>query len=157
MTFRYTPRPSRNVAIVGSRHLTDYRQFCRYVRPLIRAGDVIVSGDASGIDSLAKRFAAQNGHSYVGYPPDPKLIAQAESEGLDRRAAYGRAAYARNQQIVDHLVGESDIMIAIACPHSRGTPDTIARMSRRLRNMGVDPKSTQGILYLYNWLWSCDR
>lgn len=147
---------SRRVAIVGSRHLTDYRTFCLHVRPLLHPTDIIVSGasEGGGIDILARRYAHQNSHPLIEYPVDHALVAKYESEGLDRRAAYGRAAGDRNQQIVNHLTDPRDIMIAIRCPHSRGTLDSITCMKRRLRNLDMDPES-HSILRLYSYLWSC--
>ena len=146
---------SRRVAIVGSRHIHDYRVFCLHVRPLLRHDDILVSGGADGIDSLARRYARQNAHQFVEFPVDLKLVQKYENElGMDRRSAYGRAAGERNQQIVDYLVDPRDVMIAIRCPHSRGTPDSIARMCRRMRSMDLDPHS-YSILRLYSYNWDC--
>lgn len=154
--FRRASLDPRNVAIVGSRHVDDYRTFCQHVRPLLQPTDVIVSGacESGGVDILARRYANQNNHRLVEYPVDHKLIAKYESEGMNWRAAYGRAAHDRNQQIVNHLTSQRDIMIAIACPHSTGTVDSVALMCRRLRSMDIDPQS-HSILRLYSYRWEC--
>lgn len=155
--FRRTSLEPRRAAIVGSRHINDYRTFCTHIRPLILPTDIIVSGasEGGGIDILARRFARQNSHRLVEFPVDHTLIAKYEADdNMDRRAAYGRAAGDRNQQIVNYLTDPRDIMIAIRCQHSTGTPDTIARMTRRLRNLDIDPQS-HSILRLYSYLWDC--
>jgi hypothetical protein len=143
-----TPQRPCHVAIVGSRHLTDYRQFCSTIRPLIRPDDVIVSGAADGIDSLARRYANQNGHALIEHPVDQSLVSRYESEGMDRRAAYGRAAHERNQLIVD----DSDRMIAILCEHSKGTPNSLHRMRTKL---GIDGRTMD--IRVVSYLWPCDR
>lgn len=148
MTYRFKPIPARRVAIVGSRHITDYRTFAATVRPLLQPSDVIVSGGADGIDSLAARYARQNHHPLVVHPVDMTLVKQKELEGLERRAAYAHAANHRNQLIVD----DSDVMLAVMCDHSRGTPDSLRRMRTKL---GIDTRSTD--LRVVSWLWDCGR
>lgn len=151
MSHKFNRTPiARRVAIVGSRHITDYRKFCQTVRPLVRPSDIIVSGGADGVDSLARRFAVHNKLKLVEHLPDHELVAAKVAEGLDRRQAYGVAAGARNTLIVN----DCDVMIAIPCTHSRGTMDSIAKMKRKLRDLPVGSPPEMGI-HLYYYLWDC--
>ncbi len=146
----YSPR---HVAIVGSRHLVDYRKLCTTIRPLLRPDDIIVSGGADGIDSLAERYARQNGHKFICFKPDQALIAAKIAEGMTREQAYGFAALARNTQIVDR----SDVMFAIACDHSKGTLDSYRKMKVKLRDLGYDTAMVGGVIRLFLYLWPCGR
>lgn len=148
VTYRYQPARPRRVAIVGSRHLTDYRSFCATVRPLLRSDDVIVSGAADGIDTLARRYARQNNHELIEHPVDLAKVREYELSGMDRNAAYGRAAHERNQLIVD----DSGVMIAIMCDHSRGTPNSLRRMRAKL---GIDVRSIDTRVVSY--VWECGK
>ena len=141
------PRP-RHVAIVGSRHITDYRRFALTIRPQLNPSDVIVSGGADGIDTLAARYARQNGHTLVEHPVDLQAVRRREAEGMDRIAAFAAEANLRNQLIVD----QSDRMIAIACDHSKGTYDSLRRMRRK-----VDPRMGGNLLWVVEYLWDCPR
>lgn len=55
-----------SLAVVGSRHYTDYEDFCIHLYDTIHAWGiklrdmVIISGGAQGADSLAERFAREN-------------------------------------------------------------------------------------------------
>lgn len=146
---QFTPTRARHVAIVGSRHITDYRTFAATIRPLLRPSDVIVSGGADGVDTLAARFARQNGHQHIEHLPDQQLVKQKMSEGMDRNAAYGFAAHARNSLIVR----DSDVMIAIACDHAKGTYDSLRKMRTKL---GIESYRTADARVL-TYLWECSR
>jgi hypothetical protein len=154
--FAFVSSHARHVAIVGSRHLNDYRKFCTAIRPLLRSGDVIVSGRSpgGGIDILAAKFARQNGHQLIEYPIDQSLIDQKVAEGLDSRAAFAFAAMARNTQIVQR----SDIMIAIPCDHSRGTMDSIRKFRVKIADEDTGRRGGGGqVIRLFNFLWDCGR
>jgi hypothetical protein len=147
---KFKPAEPRRVAIVGSRHLTDYARLAAAIRSLhiLRPGDVIVSGGANGIDTLVARFARQNGHELIEHQVDQALVAAKLVEGLDRTAAFAFAAHVRNSLIVR----DSYSMIAIACDHSKGTYDSIRKMRAKLAD---DP--TPGVTRLFHFIWECGK
>src|SRR5262249_33077121 len=88
------PRPGPVVAIVGSRHPTSYGREAAWVfaRDLARAGVVVVSGFARGVDAAAHRGALAGGGSPVAvlgcgvdypYPADhhPALAGEVAAQG----------------------------------------------------------------------------
>lgn len=87
------PSDAKAVALVGSRHCTAYgrRIAERLATGLVRAGYVIVSGLARGIDGAAHRAALQAGGRTIGvlagglsriYPPEhTELAQQVEASG----------------------------------------------------------------------------
>ncbi len=104
------------LAIVGSRSFTDYRlmlntvqkmQICRMIEGTSTLA-TIVSGGASGADSLAKKLAYNYDLDYVEFPALWDL--------------YGKSAgYKRNMQIV----GYCDKLIAFWDGKSKGTKHSI--------------------------------
>ena len=91
------------IAIIGSRSITD-ADIGKYVS----AGDEIVSGGATGIDTLAAEYAKINGLKLTVFLPEYEK--------------YGRAApIVRNKQIVDY----ADKVIALWNGSSRGTLSVI--------------------------------
>jgi DNA processing protein len=81
-----TPADARAVAVVGSRHCTDYgrRVATRLAAGLVRAGVTVVSGLARGIDGVAHRAALEEGGRTLAvlagglsriYPPEHKGLA----------------------------------------------------------------------------------
>ena len=155
MTYIYKSVEPRRIAIVGSRHLNDYRRFCLTLRQLhiLQPNCTIVSGRSpgGGVDLLAARFARQNSYNLIEYLIDDKLIAQKVSEGLDSRAAFAFAANARNSQIVE----SADLMLAIACSHSNGTWDSIRKMRVKIEDERVPSKERAQTIRLYNYIWEC--
>jgi len=95
------------VAIVGSRNFNDYDKFCRMMdfmkfkhseELILKMKNVVgvVSGGADGVDTLAERWAKEQGLSWKVFPADWNK--------------YGRGAGPiRNQQIVNFM----DFMIAV--------------------------------------------
>ncbi len=105
------------VAIVGSRHWTDYDTFRREVWAALDLKRVqqIVSGGARGVDTMAERFAKDYRIPFVKFSTD------------DESGAFTQRAHARNQKIAD----AADELIAFPGPESKGTHDTIERFRAR--------------------------
>ena len=102
------------LAIVGSRKIKDI-DLREFLRDMNEQPDVIISGGANGIDTLAAEYAVKNGIELIVIRPD-----------YDK---YGRAAtHIRNTQIVE----QSDAVLAIWDGESRGTLSTI-NSAKRLR------------------------
>lgn len=101
--------------IAGNRTFTDYRAFCPHVDRFVSAlseKPTIVSGCATGVDSLAIRYAQEHGLQLVRVPAD--------------WARHGRAAGPiRNRQ----MAGQADALLAFWDGKSAGTRSmiTIAR------------------------------
>lgn len=106
------------LGIVGSRTFDDYERLCRCIekfnkqtgnqRPL-----EIVSGGAKGADSLAERYAKDNGLALKVFYPKCGPNAS--------RDEFRAAAFARNAEIV----GYSEKVIAFWDMSSNGTRNTI--------------------------------
>jgi hypothetical protein len=97
-------QPAMKIAVIGSRGIS--RIDCDRIGA--RHGDVIVSGGARGVDSLAAAWARRNGLAVVEHLPD--------------YASYGKAApHVRNRKIV----ADADRVVAFWDGKSRGTKSTI--------------------------------
>lgn len=95
------------VAIVGSRNWPYKNEIKNAVASLDKS-DILVSGGARGVDTLAENYAKARGLQCI--------IHEAEWERLGRGAGY-----ARNRLIVR----DADRVIAFQFEHSRGTQNTI--------------------------------
>lgn len=98
-----------NIAIIGSRNPGNIN-FAQELekRITINNNDVIISGGARGIDSLAAQYANANGLQMKEYCPD--------------FTKYGRGAtFIRNREIVDN----ADVVVAFWNGTSKGTKYTI--------------------------------
>ncbi len=106
------------LAIVGSRTYTDYSKMCEELNKLYPIPEkkiaCIVSGGAQGADSLAKRWADDNGISIKVLLPQWK-----RRDGSNNKMA-GKD---RNTDIIDAC----DVVCAFWCGKSRGTLDTIEK------------------------------
>ena len=101
------PHPA--IGVVGGRDFNDYNLLCATLNHHIPIG-VIVSGGASGTDTLAARYAIEHKVPLIEHIPN-----------WDR---YGKsAAMLRNA----YIVRDSDLVIAFWDGQSRGTANTIAR------------------------------
>lgn len=82
-------------AVVGSREFGNYAQMDKILKEVVAEDDTLVSGGAAGADSMAQRWAKENGKRILIIYP-----------------YYGRhkrgAAFVRNKEIVD----ESDVVYA---------------------------------------------
>ena len=108
------------VALVGGRDVEDFAFVLdRFEEVLLKEGlhkyqIKIVSGGAKGVDSIARRIASLYGIPFREFPAE-----------WDR---YGKkAGPLRNSKIVEN----SDIVIAIPSPSSRGTWDTVRKAEKR--------------------------
>lgn len=116
------------VIVCGGRNFDD-RPLCKYTLDLIHAATPItcvIHGGASGADTLAGQWAADNGVPVKVYPADWKT--------------HGRAAGPiRNALMLD--TEKPDLVVAL--PGGRGTAD----MTRRAKAAGtnvLEVKHTQG-------------
>lgn len=115
------------VAIVGSRHWTDYEAFRAVLSEIeeVQSANRIVSGGAHGVDQMAERFADESPNcTFNKHIPDTRT-----------HRTFTQATHARNQQIVDDLAecqdrGHRVALIALPGPDSRGTWDTVNRATR---------------------------
>ena len=114
------------IGIVGYRYFTDYKKFCEYISEIqkyypIDKWDLIISGQAQGADTLAKKYADDNNIDCIEFPA--------------QWLKYGspKAAHVRNQLIVNH----SDIIIAFVSKKSKGTYDTIRRAKEKKKILYV--------------------
>lgn len=111
--------PVIKIAVSGSRHFHDYTFVSGFLDAFIakvsRNGRAVelVSGGASGVDTLAERYAEERGYPLHRFPADWKQ--------------FGRAAGPiRNKQMAE----ESDILVAFLSPNSRGTANMINQMNK---------------------------
>lgn len=116
------------LAIVGYRNFNDYDKFCKMINYIqlkfpekMEKVVGIVSGEAPGVDQLAKRWAAEKNLLYEGFPADWSLGK--------------RAGPIRNRKIVDKM----DFMIALPKvepdgSYSKGTKNSIelAKKSKKV-------------------------
>lgn len=91
---------TRYVGVVGSREFDDYALLDRTLQQHCREGDILVSGGAKGADSMAQRWAKENGFSILIHYPDYQRFGKG-------------ATFARNKTIAE----DSDIIFAF---YSRG-------------------------------------
>ena len=104
------------IAVIGSRGTS--RIDCDRIGA--RHGDVIVSGGARGVDSLAAAWARRKGLAVVEHLPD--------------YASYGKAApHVRNRKIV----AEADRIVAFWDGKSRGTKSVIERAKKYGKQVDV--------------------
>ena len=62
LTYRY-------IGVVGSRKFRNYLQLKRELEAVVGPEDIIVSGGAEGTDSMAQRWAKENGRAILIYYP----------------------------------------------------------------------------------------
>lgn len=99
------------VAIVGSREWNDYFIFKAYIdkfREHIKM-DMIISGGARGVDSMAEKYALENEIEFIEFAPKPE-------EG------FPRAFFRRNLRIVS----AANCVIAFPRGKSTGTRHAIS-------------------------------
>ena len=99
------------VGIVGSQYWNNYKKFKQYLTALRGAipFDMIISGGAIGVDTMAYQYAVEQGITFVCHPPHP-------DEPIPQRF------HRRNLRIVE----ASEVIIAFPIRSSRGTRHTIS-------------------------------
>jgi hypothetical protein len=123
-----------NIGIIGSRKRNNREDFLALVKILtnliIEDEDCIVSGGCKlGGDSFAEEIATKCDIPIIIHKPDSDLIQKYLDDGLPHKAAYAKAAYARNILIAR----DSDYLIALVSPDRKGgTEDTIKKFLKRL-------------------------
>ena len=105
------------LAIVGGRDFKCYEVLTTWANSIFYMlstdSKIVVSGGATGADSLAKKYTDEHIVEYKEFPADWD--------------AYGKAAgFIRNQQIVD----ECDMVLAFWDGKSKGTQDTINKAKK---------------------------
>jgi hypothetical protein len=103
------------LAIVGSRGFTDYVKFCNVLNTIQKTHDIeeVVSGGATGADSLAARWSKENNIKFTCFP------AKWHEYGM-------KAGYMRNKDIVQYC----DKLLAFWDGASKGTNHTINRCKK---------------------------
>lgn len=105
--------------IVGSRDFSNYAFMTQKTDQELGANKsrtIVISGGARGADALAKRYANDNGLSYIEFPANWNLFGN-------------RAGYIRNEEmhryIADHSSIENRKVIAFWDGSSKGTAHSI--------------------------------
>ncbi len=107
------------VAIVGSRDWNDYAKFRQYMNSFSKhiAIDMVISGGAAGVDSMAYHYAVENGITFVCHPPKPE-------------DGYPAKFFRRNLRIVE----QAECVIAFPKGKSTGTRHSI-RLAEKLKKL----------------------
>jgi hypothetical protein len=112
------------IAIIGSRTFNNYTLLKEKLAELNLPVSKVVSGEASGADTLGKNWALKNGIEYQGFPADwdnlevDGAIIKTNKQGKKYNS---KAGFLRNRQIVDN----ADIVIAFWDMKSSGTKDSL--------------------------------
>ena len=119
-----------NLAIVGYRYYDHYEQFCAVVQHQIEVWgqqpDLIVSGGATGADTLAQDWADENGIEIKVFSVEPE----------DWKEFGRKAGHLRNQKIVDlatHMIAFPSYSKSI------GTFDSIRKAKKKGIPLWVEP------------------
>jgi len=106
------------IGVVGGRNRADKEFIHRILDTHCSPGDIIISGGAPGVDSIAADYALFHGYESVIFPPlEPSR----------------RWYLARNQQIAEAC----DILIAFPDSFSPGTYDTIRRVKAMYKSVKI--------------------
>ena len=96
----------KKIAVIGSRTFTDYDVLKKALDE--HPPFILVSGGAKGADSLAERYADEQGYEKNIHLPDKKK--------------YGRGAYHRRNELIVH---DADEMVAFMIGESSGTTHSL--------------------------------
>lgn len=126
------------VIIAGSRNFKDYnylKEKCDYVLQNIKDEIVIVSGKASGADSLGEKYAKEKGYDILEFPADWNDTynkPRTEISFKGNRPYWTKAGLYRNGLMAE----EADALIAFSVGNSRGT----ANMIKQAKDKGLKVK-----------------
>lgn len=98
------------IAVTGSRHHDDYPLVARTLVDLLRPGDVLVLGDALGVDAYAWTVAKARGVPYVRHVAD--------------WATHGRAAGPKRNAA---MLAEADLLVAFLAGAGPGTLNCVGQ------------------------------
>jgi predicted Rossmann fold nucleotide-binding protein DprA/Smf involved in DNA uptake len=73
-----------NIAVIGGRTRTDKDFVCKTLNAFIKPGDILVSGGAEGIDTIARDYAAVNKLLIVEFLPIGSKYAKGANPYLER-------------------------------------------------------------------------
>ncbi|NUL81644.1 MAG: DNA-protecting protein DprA [Armatimonadetes bacterium] len=138
---------AQKVGIVGTRRASAYGRMVadKFSRELARAGAIIVSGGAFGVDARAHKAAAEEGGQTIAflgcgvdivYPADNKaLFEQIQENGaLVSEFYFGMAPYPHNFPMRNRLIAAaSDALLVVEAPQQSGaliTADMAAELGR---------------------------
>jgi hypothetical protein len=110
-----------NLAIVGSRYYKNYKSFIIEVEKWIQENhkpDKIISGGATGVDSMAKKYAHDNNITLIEYLPNWQKFGKS-------------AGPKRNKLIID----DATHLLAFVGPKSVGTYDSIRKAEDKKINV----------------------
>jgi len=120
--------PKRYAVIVtGSRHWTDYDAICQALWQY-PADTVIIHGDCSGADRLARRYAEEVARTHLPMP--------APFDTLGRRAGPLRNGWMLAVANILRLCGYTPVVEAFPLPSSKGTWDCV----NQAKAVGVEVK-----------------
>jgi hypothetical protein len=122
-----------NIGIIGSRKRTGRDDVIGLINALSDFIDddiTLVSGGCKkGGDAFAEFIAESSGIPIIIHNPDEEEYYRLVADGVPKRVAYSRVAYARNGLIAR----DSDILIALVSPDRKGgTEDTIKKFLKKL-------------------------
>jgi len=102
--------------ICGDRHYSDYDHFCYIATKHVEPNDTIISGEAPGADTLAKRYSQDNNLPYEGFPA--------------QWSKFGRAAGPiRNKEMKERLLQFAKRgAIAFLAEGSKGTANMLSQL-----------------------------
>ena len=107
------PKGSFKLAIVGSRDFTDYALMKKVLDPQLEKISLIISGGAKGADTLAQRYAKENGIPIHIYYPNYK--------------EFGYSAPLRRNVVIANL---AERMVAFGYADSKGTRHVVNKMAQ---------------------------
>lgn len=135
-------------AIVGSKIFKD-SVFFGFVMKFFPNVTMIVSGDASGTDTLAKEWAGANGIEYKGHPAKWNILVATSDNPVEIRVnkfgeKYNRlAGFNRNTLIVN----DAEITLAFWDFKTPGTRDTVEKTIKAGKPLIVANTSSRTMFY----------
>lgn len=120
------------IVVTGDREWTDYAYIRRVLSEYVSTAEVLIEGEARGVDSLCRHAALS-----LGFPPDNIMRFPANWEKFHKAAGV-----IRNQVMID--VGRPDLGLAFHADleNSKGTKDMVKRLLKaKIRTLLYDGKS----------------